>query len=1058
LSVSPHRHWRTLLALLLTLVTGLIQAQPLLLTELPTESLGTWADLLVEDGPPLSLEEAQARQREGLFRKGSHPVLTYGIGARPCWVHLELFNPTTELLPFKMVVGTTWTDRLDMYVVHDNRVSASWQTGDDYPNAQGLIPAVGFTFSPRFAPGRSDLYLRVESIDPLVLPIELMTEERALSNERLVHYSYGLLYGYLIALIAYNIMLFAGLRERSYLYYSFYLASFILLNVAYTGHGSAWLWPGQPLLQRYMIYVMMLLYCCCGLLFASRFLALKEHAPRVLRLMRLSALSGVGLMVLFIMMGSQLGAALLAFSVVSLFTPGMVLLGIFTVSHGLVAGRYFLMATIFGMLGASSTSLAVWGWLPFNSLTYHGVDYGIVIEATLLALALAHRFNEMNAKLFKVTVSHDVLSAEVAERKQAEEMLRKSEESLNESQMIAGLGSYVLDIPTGLWKSSDALDKLLGIDKTYEHSVDGWEALIHPDDRTMMSEYFANEVLAQSKPFDKEYRIIRHDDQTERWVHGLGKLQFDAQGHPLKMHGTIQDLTERKKAEQKTDDLNRLNEAIVGRSPSGIAVYKATGPCVMVNEAYARSFGGTVIGILKQDFRNSASWKRDGLLDCANQALETGLTIRHDVEGITTFGREVVLECIFAPINIAGIPHLLVITNDILARIEAERALTESMRKLEEKELAKTRFLAAAGHDLRQPLAAANLFIDALKFTEPTPDQNEIIQRLDQTMGNFNGLLDALLNVSKLDAGMVKPEYTSIKVAEVFNWIEQSFAPMASEKQIGFKLNFPIKGTLAIRSDIGLLKSVLMNLVSNAIKFTPQGAILVSARRRGGDVLFQVWDTGIGIGKEQLERIYDEFYQINNQQRDRTRGLGLGLSIAKRALALLDREITCRSQPGRGSVFEFRLPSDGISNPVMAHTAEAPQEDMGSYSFARGKRFVVVEDDALVAEALNKSLGGMGGKVECFHSAEYALQYEDIESTDCYIVDYMLGGKFDGIQFLNLLRQKLGKPVKAVIMTGDTSTAFVREAADCEWPVLHKPVNTSKLIARLSEQYGRNAE
>ncbi len=251
-----------------------------------------------------------------------------------------------------------------------------------------------------------------------------------------------------------------------------------------------------------------------------------------------------------------------------------------------------------------------------------------------------------------------------------------------------------------------------------------------------------------------------------------------------------------------------------------------------------------------------------------------------------------------------GKPIRLVGTNTDIT----ERKL--ALQQLEEKELSKTRFLAAAGHDLRQPLAAANLFIDALKFSGPTPAQDQIIQRLEQSMSTFNGLLDALLNISKLDAGIIHPEYTSINVTELMNWLEQNFAPLAAERKLGFKLHFSMREPLVVRSDIGLVKSVLMNLVSNAIKFTSRGAILVSARRRGDNVLFQVWDTGMGIQAENIEQIFDEFYQVDNPQRDRSRGLGLGLSIAKRALTLLGGKITCRSQSGHGSVFEFLLPFD----------------------------------------------------------------------------------------------------------------------------------------------------
>jgi PAS domain S-box-containing protein len=516
---------------------------------------------------------------------------------------------------------------------------------------------------------------------------------------------------------------------------------------------------------------------------------------------------------------------------------------------------------------------------------------------------------------------------------------------------------------------------------------------------------------------------------------------------------SFRDVTENKLAEQQLNNLQIFNKTILDQSPAGIAVYLGSGSCIMANDAYARTVGATVEDMLQQDFRSNASWKTNGLLDFANQAFETGTVIRHDIEGTTSFGKRVALECIFSPIDISGKRHLLVITNDISERIKSELALNESMHKLEEKELAKTRFLAAAGHDLRQPLAAANLFIDALKFTGPTTEQNQILQRLDQAMINFNGLLEALLNISKLDAGIIKPEYTSINVTELCDWLEENFSLLAAEKKLGFKLNFPMNKSLTVRSDIGLVKSVLMNLVSNAIKFTAKGSILISARQRGDEVLFQVWDTGIGIQDEQIEHIFDEFYQVNNPQRDRTSGLGLGLAIARRALILLNSQIICRSQIGQGSVFEFSLPLDTTSNSGTQQSTALPIPKNKDYDlFTQGKRFVIIEDDALVAEAMGKTLVMMGGEVECFHHAEDALCHPNIGHADYYIVDYMLGGTLNGIQCLNQFRDKFGKRINAVLVTGDTSPTFVRSVANCGWPVLHKPVSISNVLDHLRAQ------
>jgi two-component system, sensor histidine kinase LadS len=423
--VFSKNYWLSLSVCLLAMVAGFVHAQPLLLTELPSVSLGTWTDQYSEQEHALSLEEAQARLHEGKFHPGDRPILSQGIGTRPQWLHLELINPTADSLPLKLAVGTTWTDRIDVYLVHENQPTASWQTGDEFPRAPGLTQGIGYILSPSFAPGRNDLFLRVESTDPLIFPIELLTEARANAQQQLVHYSYGFIFGFMMALAAYNATLFFGLRKRSHLYYALYLASLIALIACYTGHGSAWLWPDQPQIQRYAILIMMVVYGCCGLLFASRFLDLKEHSPRALRFVQLFAALGLASMASSIVLGSQLAAALVAFNFAALFSVSMVFLGLLTIRNSQPSGRYFLIAAFFGMLGAGSTTLAVWGEIPFNTVTYHALEFGMVIEATLFALALSYRFNEISGSLAKINALNSKLSEEVAERKKMEEQVRQ---------------------------------------------------------------------------------------------------------------------------------------------------------------------------------------------------------------------------------------------------------------------------------------------------------------------------------------------------------------------------------------------------------------------------------------------------------------------------------------------------------------------------------------------------------------------------------------------------------------------------------------------------------
>ena len=367
-----------------------IAASTLSLDDLPRGSLGKYVEIYTE-AEQLSLQQVLHKYENNAFVAGTESVINRGIGSAPIWVHLRIENPADKVVSLKLFAGLTWIDKLDLYLVQDGRAYAHQQSGDDRPHPPGLTPNVGFIFPVDFNRGVTDLYLRVESIDPLVLPIELITYAQAESKTIWLNYIYGFIYGFLISLIAYNTMLYLGLGERSYLYYSMYLSSLIILNLAYTGQGQAWIWAGHPEWQRYIILVLMVVFALFGFLFASVFLALKEHAARAWRFAKIFQLCAVVLMGLAILMGSQLMAALLAFGSIFIFTLWIVWFAVLTVKHGRVAGRYFLAAALCSMAGIAITTLAVWGKIPFNDLSYHSLELGVIAEAILLALALAYQ-------------------------------------------------------------------------------------------------------------------------------------------------------------------------------------------------------------------------------------------------------------------------------------------------------------------------------------------------------------------------------------------------------------------------------------------------------------------------------------------------------------------------------------------------------------------------------------------------------------------------------------------------------------------------------------------
>ena len=254
------------------------------------------------------------------------------------------------------------------------------------------------------------------------------------------------------------------------------------------------------------------------------------------------------------------------------------------------------------------------------------------------------------------------------------------------------------------------------------------------------------------------------------------------------------------------------------------------------------------------------------------------------------------------------------------SRIAAEQEVTihkqiekiqgENLRQLEEaRDIAeqanqsKSRFLAAASHDLRQPMHAISLFTYSLSRTDLSAEQQNIIHYLKESTDALGELLDALLDISKLDAGAVKLTPEAIPLDALASKIETGFSALVTAKSLRFKLGLPF-GNMVVITDSQLVMRLLGNLIDNAIKYTEQGGILVAIRRRGNHALVQVWDTGIGISEEHVGIIFDEYVQIGNSERDRTKGLGLGLAIAKRIAKLLGTVLVCRSQPGKGSVFE----------------------------------------------------------------------------------------------------------------------------------------------------------
>ena len=403
--------------------------------------------------------------------------------------------------------------------------------------------------------------------------------------------------------------------------------------------------------------------------------------------------------------------------------------------------------------------------------------------------------------------------------------------------------------------------------------------------------------------------------------------------------------------------------------------------------------------------------------------------------------------------------HHVAMVSDITERKRQEAELIAARQAAESASIAKTRFLAAASHDLRQPIQAVNLFLGALKGTRLSDDQKEISAYLSMAVSSLSDLLSRLLDISRLESGVVEPRPELTDAENALRRIEAEFAPMVKEANLHFRLHHRREG-LALRTDPELLLRILRNVVGNAVKYTDRGGILVGARRRGDRGVIQVWDTGIGIAPEHMNLIFEEYFQIDNPERDRTKGLGLGLAIVRRLSRLIDAEVNCRSRSGRGTVFEISLPlAHGLLNGArgpLPHTIDEPGDSSGFM----GWRVVVVEDDVLIAKAIEKSLGALGMAVTAFKNADDTLASPEGADADFYISDFRLPGRLDGVQLLNAIQQRSARPIRAVLLTGDASVDPIDLSAASNWNVLIKPVDLSKLLSMMTETTGhtRGAE
>jgi two-component system CheB/CheR fusion protein len=383
---------------------------------------------------------------------------------------------------------------------------------------------------------------------------------------------------------------------------------------------------------------------------------------------------------------------------------------------------------------------------------------------------------------------------------------------------------------------------------------------------------------------------------------------------------------------------------------------------------------------------------------------------------------------------------ILLAIEDITERRQATRALEAAKREAEQANLGKSRFLAAASHDLRQPLQTISLLHEILSKKIKDEDTLRLVGRLDETVSAMASMLDTLLDINQLEAGIVRRQMVDFPINTVLDHLQAQFSFHAAAHRLGWRV---VPSSLSVCSDPRLLEQMIRNLLSNAVKYTTEGKILLGCRRRGEKLRVEVWDTGIGIPEDQLQEIFEEFRQLDNPARERSKGLGLGLAIVERLADLLGHTVYVRSRPGKGSVFGIEVPL-GQGAPhwrphQYSHEATEARHQSGT--------ILVVEDDPAVREMLAIVLDSVGYRTITVEDGPRALELAapGAERPDLVIADYNLPNGLNGLQVAAGLRKAFDHDLPAIILTGDISTEALRKIAEGGDLHLNKPVKAGDL-------------
>jgi two-component system, sensor histidine kinase len=620
-------------------------------------------------------------------------------------------------------------------------------------------------------------------------------------------------------------------------------------------------------------------------------------------------------------------------------------------------------------------------------------------------------------------------------------------------EMVDGLPLLIIQLDTGPWlRCAFASGALLHLVTSQTAGAVGRDALTLFGPRIYANLQGLLPQCAQGQAVPFAWHVTDTEGKA-RVLEGHLRSLFDDAGNAS---GHLIDALETTAYHETMSEL-RLSETRLRRfvtaSSDGIVVHEGH-QVVDANPAACRLLATTADALRQRRFADliapesrQAYREREGR--ASHDAFECDL--------VDSAGARVAVELIGRSVQRQGRQMQMAILRDVRDRKDTQARiqklitdLRSQMERAESADRAKSLFLSAAGHDLRQPVHVIGLFLSSMEALVQSPrlqtsTLEEVTNRMRSSLDTLSRLLNSLLDISRLDANAVAVHPSPLSLGALFGDIEADFAESAIAK--GLRLDV-VQTSRWVRTDAVILRRILDNLVSNAIRYTRQGRVLVGARTRGDSVEIQVWDSGIGIPSDQFDAIFNEFYQLQPaaDSAGGLRGLGLGLSIVKRSARLLGAALKVRSTLGRGSMLSIRLPRCDSAQPSETTVAKTLTPGNTHAGFTR-RHVLVIDDDPTVLVAMQELLQAWGHEVWCAASADEAIVLAISQSAEIDLVlsDYHLGENINATEFIDAIRACILRPVPVYIFTADTSAPVARELQERGLSVLHKPVRHDAL-------------